>query len=58
MLAKNHGVFSEIAMISVKKQLHVTKLSNEMNFLRHVEDLREKWRLVMEKGAKIDDLMF
>ena len=29
-----------------------------MDFLKHVEDLREKWRSATEKGAKIDDLTF
>ena len=29
-----------------------------MDFLKHVEDLREKWRSATERGAKIDDLTF
>ena len=57
-LTKNYGVFSEIATMNAKKQLHATELQDGIDFLKHVKDLREKWKSVTEKGAKIDNLAF
>lgn len=57
-LTENYGVFSEIAAINAEKRLRATEFSDGMDFLKHVEDLREKWRSATEKGAKIDDSTF
>lgn len=57
-LTENYRVFSEIATMNAEKRLRATELQNGMDFLKHVEDLREKWKSATEKGAKIDDLAF
>ncbi|KAG6815247.1 hypothetical protein H0H87_003618, partial [Tephrocybe sp. NHM501043] len=57
-LTKNYGVFSEIAAMNAEKCLCTTEFADGMDFLKHVEDLREKWKLAVEKGAKIDDAAF
>ena len=55
---ENYGVFSEVAAMNVEKQLCVTKFTNSMDFVKHIKDLREKWKLATEKGANIDDATF
>ena len=57
-LTKNYGVFSEIVAMNAEGQLHNAEFMDGMDFLKHVEDLREKWKSAMEKGAKIDDATF
>ncbi|KAG6891837.1 hypothetical protein C0992_003296, partial [Termitomyces sp. T32_za158] len=51
-LNDNYGVFSEIAAINAEKRLRATEFSDGMDFLKHIEDLREKWEAATEKGAK------
>ena len=50
--------FLRLATINAEKQLRTTKFSDGMDFLKHVEDWREKWRAAMERGAKINDSTF
>ncbi|KAH0590739.1 hypothetical protein H2248_000865 [Termitomyces sp. 'cryptogamus'] len=57
-LTDNYGVFSKIATMHAKKCLCATKFLDTMDFLKHIKDLREKWKPVTEKGAKIDDDIF
>lgn len=41
-LKDNYSVFSEIAAMNAKKCLSAIEFSDGMDFLKHVEDLREK----------------
>ena len=57
-LTENYGVFSEIAAMNAEKRLRATEFVDGMDFLKHVEDMREKWQMVTKKGAKINDSVF
>ncbi|KAG6860646.1 hypothetical protein C0995_009067 [Termitomyces sp. Mi166 len=57
-LTENYGVFSEIAAMNAEKRLHAMEFTEAMDFLKHVEDLQEEWKSVMEKEAKVDDVAF
>ena len=57
-LTDNYGVFSEIAAMNAEKRLRATEFTDGMDFLKHVEDMREKWRSAVERGAKVDDATF
>lgn len=57
-LKENYGVFSEIAAMNAEKRLRATEFVDGMDFLKHVEDLREKWKVATERGAKISDTTF
>ena len=48
-LTKNYGVYSEIAALNAEKQLHTTEFTDGMDLTKHIEDLREKLRIVCEK---------
>ncbi|KAG6861466.1 hypothetical protein C0995_016245 [Termitomyces sp. Mi166 len=58
MLTKNYGVFLEIAAMNAKKRLHTTDFIVGMDFLKHVEDMQEKWKSATEKGTTVDDKTF
>lgn len=57
-LTDNYGVFSEIAAMNAEKHLRATEFRDGMDFLKHVEDMREKWKAATEKGATINDSVF
>ncbi|KNZ82284.1 hypothetical protein J132_03800 [Termitomyces sp. J132] len=57
-LKENYGEFSEIAAMMAEKRLCATEFTDGMDFTKHIEDLREKWKSATEKGAVIDDAAF
>ncbi|KNZ74150.1 hypothetical protein J132_07797 [Termitomyces sp. J132] len=57
-LTENYGIFSEIAAMNAEKQLQATEFSDRMDFPKHVEDLREKWKSATKRGAKIYENTF
>ncbi|KAG5719221.1 hypothetical protein E4T56_gene13428 [Termitomyces sp. T112] len=57
-LTENYGVFSEITAMNAEKRLRSTDFVDGMDFLKHIEDLREKWRSAVERGTRIDDATF
>lgn len=57
-LTENYGVFLEIAAMNAEKKLRATEFTDGMDFTRHVEDLREKWKSATKKGAKINNKTF
>lgn len=57
-LKENYGEFSEIAAMMAEKRLRATEFTDGMDFTKHIEDLREKWKSATEKGANISEAAF
>ncbi|KAF5375858.1 hypothetical protein D9615_008280 [Tricholomella constricta] len=57
-LNETYGTVSDIAAIGAETALRATMYSDGMDFLAHTADLRTKWKLATEKGAKVDDATF
>ena len=57
-LKDNYGMFSEIAAINIEKWLQATEFIDDMDFLKHIEDMCEKWRSAVEKEANINNSNF
>ncbi|KNZ81001.1 hypothetical protein J132_03295, partial [Termitomyces sp. J132] len=57
-LTDNYGIFSKIAAMNAEKRLCATEFMDGMDFLKHVKDLREKWKSATKKGANIDNKNF
>ncbi|KAG6855747.1 hypothetical protein H0H87_011331 [Tephrocybe sp. NHM501043] len=50
-LTDNYGAASEIAALNAERKLRAAELTEGADFLKHVEDLWERWKSATEKGA-------